>query len=951
MARKQIEKGEIDKANSDIVAVVGKYLKDLKKRGKDYFACCPFHKENSGSFTVDAAKGFYHCFGCGAHGDAVAFVSEFENIGFRDAVASINGYLPTATNTQTLRESFKQEQAEEWQPLIPVPAGVSQKPKNIIRRKIDNQWQSLTSDLRWEYLDANGVLIGYIYRFELPTGGKEVVPQTYCVNKETGEAEWRWMSFPKPRPLYGLHKLSLYPKAQVVVVEGEKAADAAQALYMQAGVPTEKLVVISWAGGGKAVKHADWSPLAGRSVGLWPDADQKPYPDNHHLAGQQMTFIEQTGTIAMLDIYERIKDLAKSVKFFMPPAGVPCGWDLADPLPAGFEIISHSRTSAVQVPDLIASFTPVNAAPEPEPEPDSYEHYASYAEPEYQEEPTQYSSPVVEVTFDEADSREELVNNGYFTILGYDGDTYYIFHRQKKQVMAITKGNFSDIGMIEIAHPNFWEEHFPKKGGWDNKAAAAWVFATAHARGIYDPSRVRGRGAWVDNGRNVFHHGSILTVDGQPMMIDKIKSAYVYPMGASMPAPSDHPLTDAEGRHLLKVANLVRWSRPASGILMAGWCMLSPICGALKWRPHIWLTGAAGTGKSTIQRDYCGSLTSNISHYAQGNSTEPGIRQKLRADALPVLIDELESNTESEKRRVEAILSMIRQSSSESQAMTMKGTVSGDAMHFHVRSMFCVASINTNLDGKADIDRLTALTVRPPAPAGSADDKWGQLEEELHKMANDDGLSRRLLARCLRMMPIIHQNIAVFIKAAAQKFGNQRQGDQFGTLAAGAWCLSYSFVASPEQATAMLDAYDWKEHTENLDQDDAAKALESVMSAKIKVGTLGDLSVFEIIREANPSYRKGVLEMAAAEDTLKRHGLRLDLKEDKLIFGTSVSTLKHLVEKCAFVTDLRGQLLRLPGASRLENAMRFNGTNSKCVAIPLSKLLDGEERIEDQPPI
>lgn len=272
-------------------------------------------------------------------------------------------------------------------------------------------------------------------------------------------------------------------------------------------------------------------------------------------------------------------------------------------------------------------------------------------------------------------------------------------------------------------------------------------------------------------------------------------------------------------------------------------------------------------------------------------------------------------------------------------------------MNFLVRSMFCIASINTNLEVKADIDRLTTLTLRAPAPAGSPDDKWAILEEELHKLASDETISQRLLARCLSMMPTIHANIAVFIKAAAAKFGAQRQGDQFGTLAAGAWCLTYSTVATPEQAAAMLDAYDWNEHTENLDQDDASKALESLMSAKIKVGLVGDMSVYELVRESCPSYRKGIIEARAADDTLRRHGMRVDIKADRLVFGTSISPLKHLVEKCPFVTDLRGQLLRLPGAMRLDNAMRFNGSNSKCVSIPLSKLLEGEDPVDEQMPI
>jgi DNA primase len=58
----------------------------LKKAGRDYHACCPFHSEKTPSFTVSPAKQFYHCFGCGAHGTALGFLMEFDKLEFREAV-------------------------------------------------------------------------------------------------------------------------------------------------------------------------------------------------------------------------------------------------------------------------------------------------------------------------------------------------------------------------------------------------------------------------------------------------------------------------------------------------------------------------------------------------------------------------------------------------------------------------------------------------------------------------------------------------------------------------------------------------------------------------------------------------------------------------------------------------------------------------------------------------
>lgn len=71
-----------------IVDVVGSRVK-LVRKGREYQACCPFHNEKTPSFTVNEAKGFYHCFGCGAHGDIIKFEMEANNLPFMEAVEKL----------------------------------------------------------------------------------------------------------------------------------------------------------------------------------------------------------------------------------------------------------------------------------------------------------------------------------------------------------------------------------------------------------------------------------------------------------------------------------------------------------------------------------------------------------------------------------------------------------------------------------------------------------------------------------------------------------------------------------------------------------------------------------------------------------------------------------------------------------------------------------------------
>src|SRR5581483_8165120 len=75
---------------SDIVELIDSRV-PLKKAGKDYKACCPFHEEKTPSFTVSSSKQFYHCFGCSAHGTAIGFLMEYERMSFPEAVAELAG--------------------------------------------------------------------------------------------------------------------------------------------------------------------------------------------------------------------------------------------------------------------------------------------------------------------------------------------------------------------------------------------------------------------------------------------------------------------------------------------------------------------------------------------------------------------------------------------------------------------------------------------------------------------------------------------------------------------------------------------------------------------------------------------------------------------------------------------------------------------------------------------
>jgi len=76
----------------DVIDIIDKRVQ-LKKRGANFIACCPFHDEKTPSFTVSPSKQFYHCFGCGASGDAIQFLIEYEGLTFIDSITELAGSI------------------------------------------------------------------------------------------------------------------------------------------------------------------------------------------------------------------------------------------------------------------------------------------------------------------------------------------------------------------------------------------------------------------------------------------------------------------------------------------------------------------------------------------------------------------------------------------------------------------------------------------------------------------------------------------------------------------------------------------------------------------------------------------------------------------------------------------------------------------------------------------
>ena len=106
------------RARLSLSDIVGRKVALKRRSGAEYAGLCPFHNEKTPSFTVNDKKGFYHCFGCGEHGDAVGFVMKTEGLSFPEAVEKLAREVGLAVPRATPAERERAERAASLQEIV-----------------------------------------------------------------------------------------------------------------------------------------------------------------------------------------------------------------------------------------------------------------------------------------------------------------------------------------------------------------------------------------------------------------------------------------------------------------------------------------------------------------------------------------------------------------------------------------------------------------------------------------------------------------------------------------------------------------------------------------------------------------------------------------------------------------------------------------------------------------
>lgn len=299
--------------------VLAHWLPDGQRKGHEYVARNPRRSDaRAGSFSVSLAKGAWSDFATGDKGgDLVALVAYLDAIKQGEAAERLAGFLGLSPDTiaTTPPRAHNAKGKADAVPVSPVPDDAPPPPRA-------HPAHGLPSHV-WTYRDAAGRALFHVARFDGPDG-KQVLPLSLW--REHGALRWHWKGVPTPRPLYGLDRLAARPDALAIVCEGEKDADAAGELLPEC-------VAITSPNGSRSAKQADWTPVKGRRVLVWPDADAPGEAYARDVL--KLTRAAGAASVAVL----RLDALAK-----LRGDALPAGWGAGDALAEGID-----RTALVRL--------------------------------------------------------------------------------------------------------------------------------------------------------------------------------------------------------------------------------------------------------------------------------------------------------------------------------------------------------------------------------------------------------------------------------------------------------------------------------------------------------------------------------------------------------------------------------------------------------------------------
>lgn len=529
-----------------------------------------------------------------------------------------------------------------------------------------------------------------------------------------------------------------------------------------------------------------------------------------------------------------------------------------------------------------------------------------------------------------------------FKILGYAGDRHYYYSMALSRIVEIGAGGHTLQKLWLLADADEWMKAY----GMGEKGTILTPKQT-YERAISDLIRIakkmpafrrerlcRPFGAWKEGSTFVFNGGNRIKKGERIMRMNDNDSVHVYlsPEEDSTVKVSAKPMSREGLLMFVDLCTSFKWMNPVMGEMLAGWTFIAPMCNVLPHRPHLFVTGETGAGKSWAIFNSAVRAIEGAALIAK--MSEAKLREKTYQGIRPIIMDE-SSKRDRDDVRMDQILSLARD------AATGKGAVIEVSGKEPAVVKFCACFIASNppLKNLEDENRFFFLRIM--------EDTSPKARENFEILQNDvatlfhEGFSDQFIMAAFEALPTVLENARIF-KAAMQKHHRARIADVVGMLSAGFWTMTRGTVATPDEALEYITSREWGMSIATETEHEYKGVIDAIMNAKlVEQGVNGrrDVPIWRLIKM---SYDGDDLATMILGDA----GIRVMRAEKEVMIATGQG-VREVLRGTKWQDSFKHFLINVSGAKPFKSRWVNKRDKTSGISLPISACVNLDERDGD----
>lgn len=522
--------------------------------------------------------------------------------------------------------------------------------------------------------------------------------------------------------------------------------------------------------------------------------------------------------------------------------------------------------------------------------------------------------------------------------LGFNDAKNYYFVSHKKQIIELGKSDHNAPALLLNAPAKYWGNKYgyQYKANGEASTNPDWkqviekLGLEIAEKGVFDHSNIRGRGVWKEKGGLVVNVGDKIFHKGEsyPIFKNDLKSKFFYESGKTIKVDLTKRLTDDDRTTIMKAFTMLNYKSKKDSMILLGFLYSAQFFAALDWRPHVWVTGPRGCGKSHILHYIDSALLFSM---AVQDSTASGIRQALQSDAFTIIYDESEPNTEKDRLKMSEILSLARQCSTGKDYQTLRGSAGGKSVSYNTNANFFMGSIQSSAMNAADLSRFFVIEMNEIAERDEA--TVANFKEIERLMLIVGSLKETLFSHAVSNFDFFEKNVQIAKAAVKSRGFESRFADQLSPILAGYYGLIDDGLFTESYVLEMLDYMNFQnsEYIKENSVGDSEKCFDSILDVQI-VGR--GVTVGQAVERAK--FGENALQKLDGNNMLALIGLHYDDAENSLAISTFSHSLKKELEKNQF-SDYVRILKRHPRVLHDGEPVhkRINGKPTRSIAVML----------------